>query len=182
MPPTPGVALQRVPLTAEALDLKGRSLALYRDVTLRPELRAMMDRLGYRERRNGVLRTDGRRGAEVLATELVELIASGATHAEVNTLVAWVQCIVDDSFAARDGIELPPLLEAEIAEAQADIEEDGTQVVAIRVLASGKHLTVPELEERLRVTRRQTAVGSVLVRAIESELRRRQLGLYERSA
>lgn len=181
MPLSPGLALQRVP-TPEALDLKRRSLELYTDCMVRPEFRAEMDRIGFRERRNAVMRTDGRRGAEILASELLEFIAAGATHAEVEMLIAWVRGIADDAFDVRDGKRLPAIIEAEIAEHEADVAEDSTQLPIIQILASGKHLTTAELRDRLERMRRQTARGSIVVRVYENELRRRDLGLYERSA
>lgn len=182
MPPTPRESLQRLPrLCAEQLDLRGRARALYEDVTLRPEFRVEMDRLGLRERRNQVMRTDGRRGAEILATEIVEFIAAGATHGEIEQLLQWVRAIADDAFAAR-GDELPDLLTAEAAEASADTAEDQSQTLHLIARLRGEPTSDAQLEERIRTTRRQVAASAVLVRALESELRRRNLGLYARRA
>lgn len=184
MPTTTREPLARHPQieVAEIPDLRRRALALYRDLTARPDLRAGMDRAGLRERRHQLLRSDGRRGAEILATEMAELIAAGATHAEIEELLAWVSRVAEDAFGAREGRVLPPLLEAEIAEAEADVQEDATQPHVIRQLAAGKHLTTREIEERLTQLRRQAGQTTVLLRVLESEHRRRQLGLYDRRA
>ena len=64
MPTTIGESLPRLPQCAvEDLDVRRRTLALMRDVTVRPEVREAIDALGQRERRNQWLRTDGRRGS-----------------------------------------------------------------------------------------------------------------------
>lgn len=178
MPTTTAGPLPRLPLTPEALSLRHRSRDLYSDLTL--SLRAELDRLGFRERRHQVCRVDGRRGAEILATECLELIAAGATATQIEVLLGWVRSIAEDAFAEREGREVPPLRDAELAESDADVAEDVGQARLLTILASGKHLTTPELEARLVVVRRQAAASSVLVRALEYELRRRQLGLYER--
>lgn len=182
MPTTNREPLQRVPPpeVAEIPALRRRTLALYRDILVRPELAQGMDRAGLKERKHQLLRTDGRRGAEILAQEVCELVASGATHGEVAQLLAFVARAVDDAFSERDGRALPSLIEVELAEAEADVAEDHTQPNAISILASGKHLTTRELEERLAGLRHQAVTANNAVRRYESELRRRELGHYER--
>lgn len=171
MPTNPAVPLQRDPLTAESLDIRRRSLALMRDVTLRPELRSEMDRAGLRERRNQLLRTDGRRGIEIVAQELIELRACGGTRAEAETMLGFLREIIEDLHADT----VPDLVAAELAEVEADIHEDRLQQRAALVGESDQ-----ERLERARASRLQGASAFALARALEYDVRRRQLGLYER--
>lgn len=174
--------LQRFPQpeVAEIPALKRRTLALYRDILAREALSAGMDRAGLTERRHQLLRTDGRRGVEVLVQECCELVASGATHQEIAELLMFVARAADDAFMARDGRHLPSLIEAELAEAEGDVQEDLSQPDTIRILAKGKHLTTAEMEERSAKLRKQAASSSVALRVYEGEMRRRALGLYDR--
>lgn len=178
MQPKPVEPLERLPLTAESLDLRHRARDLYTDLTV--ALRKELDAAGLRERRHQWARTDGRRGAEILAGEICELVSVGATAADLEALLGWVRAIAEDCLLARTGEAAPDLLSAEMEEADADLAEDHTQLAAVRILAADKHLTTPELTARLRVVRRQYACSAQLVRAYESELRRREMGLYAR--
>lgn len=171
MPTNPRVPLQREPQTAESLDIRRRALALMRDVTIRPELRSAMDRAGLKERRNQWLRTDGRRGLEIVAQELIDLARVGATRAEAEAMVGFVREVLEDLYAT----DAPDLTQAELAEIRADIEEDQLQQQAYLV---GE--TDQERLERARVSRLQGAAAFALARALEDDVRRRQLGLHER--
>lgn len=167
----PEAPLQRVPQTAESLDLRRRSLSLMRDVTIRPELRSAMDHAGLRERRNQWLRTDGRRGLEILAQELIDLQRAGATRAEAEVMLGFVREILEDLYAD----EPADLLAAELAEIEADLDEDRLQQQAHLVGETDQGRL-----ERARVLRRQGAASFAVARALEDDVRRRELGLYSR--
>ena len=97
MPTTIGESLPRLPQCAvEDLDVRRRTLALMRDVTVRPEVREAIDALGQRERRNQWLRTDGRRGLELTAQDIALLLAAGASRAEVMLLPVLLQEVIEE--------------------------------------------------------------------------------------
>jgi hypothetical protein len=171
MPTRTAEPLQRPPHTAEALDLRRRSLAVMRDVTIRPELRVGMDRMGLRERRNQMLRTDGRRGLEIAASELIELKNAGATRAELLQYTHFLGEIVEDLFDE----ESPDLQELELAEVATHLEGDALQAHA--------HLQGEDDQQmvtRARAHRKHAAAELALARGLEGHVRRRQLGLHER--
>ncbi len=168
MPTNPAGPLQRDRMTAESLDIGRRSLALMRDVTIRPELRSAMDRAGLKERRNQMLRTNGRRGLEIVAQELIELHQCGGSRAEAEAMLGFLREIVEDLHADTPS----DLVALELAEIDADIAEDRLQQRAALVGESDQ-----ERLERARVSRQQGASAFALARALEDDVRRRQLGL-----
>jgi hypothetical protein len=171
MPTNPGQPLLRSPHTAEALDLRRRSLAVMRDVTIRPELRVGMDRMGLRERRNQMLRTDGRRGLEIAATELIELRNAGATRAELLQYTHFLGEIVED------------LCDEEVADPrELELEEVATHLEA-DALKAHAHLSGEDDQQmitRARACRKHAAAELALARGLEGHVRRRQLGLHDR--
>lgn len=173
MPTNIADPLPRVPQTAEALDLRRRTLALMRDVTIRPPVREALDRHGLRERRNQWLRSDGRRGTEIVAQELVDLANAGASRAELLQVVGLLTEVVEDLFAGQ----APDLASAELAEIHADLAEDAAQQRA-HVLGESD----PERLERARLCRIQGAAAMALARELEASVRRKVLGLHRRTA
>lgn len=171
MPTNIAAPLQRDRMTAESLDVKRRAISLMRDVTLRPELRSAMDKAGLRERRNQMLRTDGRRGIEVVAQELIELRQCGGSRAEAEAMLGFLREIVEDLHADT----VPDLVALELAEVAADLAEDALQQRAHLV---GE--TDQERLERARVSRQQGAASFAVARALEDDVRRRSLGLHQR--
>jgi hypothetical protein len=171
MPTKPGRPLQRPPITAEALDLRRRSLAVMRDVTIRPELRVGMDRMGLRERRNQLLRTDGRRGLEIVASEMIDLWNAGASRAELLQYQHFIGEIIEDLCDE----EIPDPRELELEEVATHLEADALQAQAHISGEDDQQMVV-----RARSHRKHAAAELALARGLEGHVRRRQLGLYER--
>lgn len=154
--------------SVEDLDVKRRAIAILRDVTLRPEVRERLRATGRSERLHQLLRTDGRRGIEIVASEIVDLANAGADPAELALFPAFVQEIVSD---VLDNGEAPDLATCERAEHESDVAEDAK---VPRLLAQG--VTASDLTERARLLRHQAMTSLQLARAYESEARRVSLG------
>lgn len=175
MPTTLGESLPRLPqLAVEDLDVRRRTLALMRDLTIRQDVRDQIDALGQRERRNQWLRTDGRRGIEITAQEIALLLAAGTTRAEVMLLPVLLQELIDE--LCEDGVG-GDLLSLALEHMRLDAEED---------LLQGAALVEPQAPEamldRARALRREAAAGLAEARKLEGIVRRRTLGLMRRTA
>jgi len=175
MPTTTGESLPRLPqLVVEDIDVRRRSLAVMRDVTIRQEVRDQIDALGQRERRNQWLRTEGRRGIEIAAQEAALLLAAGAARGEVLQLPLLLIEIIED---LCDGGAGGDRLEMELLNMRLDAEEDALQGRALVDIESPE-----EKIERARLLRREASQKFALARQLEGEVRRRALHLDRRTA
>lgn len=159
-------------ILAEDLDLRRRSLAIVRDVTVRPEVRQRLRGNGLQERLHALLRTSGRRGLEIAAEELTDLANAGATPGELEQYPQFLAAVVEDLLERGNAIDRAALEEAEIA---ADTAEDALQG---RALVRGVETPAEKLE-RARALRLQGATAFALSRALEREARQEQLGLRQ---
>ena len=174
MPTTTERALPRLPsLAVEDLDVRRRTLALMRDVTVRQSVRDQIDALDQRERRNQWLRTDGRRGLEIAAQDIALLLAAGATRGEVMLLPVLLLELIDDLCATTTGDRLS----LELENMQRDAEEDLMQGRALMEVE-----TPAQLLDRARALRAEAAVKLQLARLLEGTVRRRTLNLLRGAA
>lgn len=173
MPTKTGESLQRLPLcTVEDLDVKRRTLALMRDVTIRADVREAIDEMGQRERRNQWLRSEGRRGIEIAVQDVALLLGAGATRAEVMLLPVLLMELIDelcDEGAGGDRLTL------ELEHMRLDAAEDALQGPALVEAESPEAML-----ERAKALRREASAGMSLARMLEGIVRRRTLGLMRR--
>lgn len=175
MPTTPGESLPRLPqIVVEDLDVRRRTLAIMRDLCVRPEVRDRIDACGLRERRNQWLRTDGRRGLEIAAHEIATLLAVGNTRAEVTLFPVFLFEVIDELCAEGAGADTLALA---LEHMRLDAEEDALQGPGLVEAQSGEQLL-----ERAAALRKEAAAGLSLARALEGKARRRTLGLMRRLA
>ena len=173
MPTKTGESLQRLPqLAVEDLDVRRRSHAIMRDVTIRPEIRDAIDTIGQRERRNQWLRTDGRRGIEIVAAEIALLLGAGASRAEVMQLPMFLLEVIEDLCEGDVGGDR---LALELEHMRADAEEDLLQGPALVEKETPEAMT-----ERAQKLRREGASALALARTLEATVRRRTLHLMDR--
>lgn len=174
MPTTIGESLPRLPhLAVEDLDVRRRTLALMRDLTVRQDVRDAIDSLDQRERRNAWLRTDGRRGLEITVHEIALLLSAGASRAEVMLFPVLLQELIDELAEGSPGSDR---LSLELEHMRLDAEEDLLQGPALI------EAETPEaMLERAKRLRHEAAAGMALARALEGQVRRRTLGLLRRA-
>jgi len=175
MPTNTRGTLPRLPQCAvEDLDVRRRTLALMRDVTVRQDVRDEIDSIGQRERRNQWLRTDGRRGLEIAAQDVALLLSAGASRAEVMLLPTFLLEIIEDLCDEGVGGDR---LALELEHMRLDAEED---------LMQGPALVEKETPEamlaRAHALRREGAAALALARHLEGIVRRRTLHLMARTA
>jgi len=176
MPTTIGESLPRLPQCAvEDLDVRRRTLALMRDLTVRAEIRDQMDALGQKERRHQWLRTDGRRGLEIAAQDLAILLAAGVSRAEAMLFPVLLQELIDE--LCEDGAVGGDRLALELEHMRLDAEEDLLQGPGLVEAQSPAQLL-----ERAKALRKEAAAGLSLARDLEGRVRRRTLGLMRRTA
>jgi hypothetical protein len=175
MPTKTGESLPRLPqLAVEDLDVRRRTLALMRDVTVRAEVRYAIDEIGQRERRNQWLRTDGRRGIEITTQDIALLCAAGASRAEVMMLPVLLMEFIDELFLEGTGTDR---LALELENIRLDAEED-----ALHGRALVEAETPQQMTERAHALRREGAAKLALARSLEGTVRRRAIGLMARTA
>lgn len=177
MPPMSGPPLQRpTPTTPEDLDLARRSIDVCRLVTARPEVKQRLRGEGIRERLHQLLRTNGRRGLQIAAAEMVDLANAGASMPELELYVVFLAEVLGDLFAGKARPDLQALI---AAASEDDTDEDRIETPLLMRLANA---TAPDLLEAARAHRRQAASSLTLARGYENEARRRQLTVSMRSA
>ncbi len=175
MPTTIGESLPRLPQCAvEDLDVRRRTLALMRDVTVRPEVREAIDALGQRERRNQWLRTDGRRGLELTAQDIALLLAAGASRAEVMLLPVLLQEVIEE--LCEDHTVGGDRLALELEHMRLDAEEDALRGPGLVEVQSPEAML-----DRAKALRKEAAAALALARDLEGRVRRRTLGLLRRA-
>jgi len=176
MPNTIAVPLPRHPeIAVEDLDVRRRTLALMRELCVRPDVRDAIDEMGQKDRRNCWLRTDGRRGVEIVAHEILLLLAAGATRAEVTLLPVLLMEMIDE--VCEGGTVGGDRMTLELDHMRLDAAEDALQGPALVERES------PEaMRERATALRKEAASALVLARELEGIVRRRTLGALRRTA
>ena len=175
MPTTTGESLPRLPLLAvEDLDVRRRTLAVMRDLTVRASVRDGIDALDQKERRNQWLRTEGRRKIEITIHDIALLLSAGATRAEVMQLPILLQELIDELCEEGAGGDR---LSLELDHMRLDAAEDALQGPALVEAESPEAML-----ERAKALRREAGAGLSLARHLEGIVRRRVLGLMRRTA
>lgn len=167
-------AVARFPQPAiEDLDVRRRSLALMRDLCAAAEVKAGIDALGERERRNAWLRMDGRRGIEICVGEVALLLSAGVSRAEVMLLPVLLMEIIEE--LCSDGALGGDRLALELAHLRETADAQARHVTAL------VEAEAPEaMADRAQALRREAAAALTLARDLEGRVRRRTLALLRR--